>query len=242
MALAARTIQLSRKTQRTNNSTSLTWHSERRLLGRALQAEVEIYGDYQELAYYYAQVLIGSPPQTFSVIADTGSTILSVPCVGCSSCGRHQHPAYDPTRSTTAAAMPCTFSYCSGCSSSGQCQYVQTYAEGSELKGFLVRDRVYLGDSRDAAGGRRLVDGAAVECSSGDGVMGGESHVQALRRLQVNPVPLPLPSSLLEPGHAAYAVDYEVGCSTEENGLFRTQLADGILGLAPSERTLVSAM
>ena len=46
-----------------------------------------IGGDPVEEGYYYTVVHIGTPPQRFSVILDTGSVITAVPCDGCANCG-----------------------------------------------------------------------------------------------------------------------------------------------------------
>lgn len=40
------------------------------------------------------------------------------------------------------------------------------------------------------------------------------------------------------PGGDAFAVDFSFGCQTKETGLFRSQLADGILGLSRGDNTL----
>ena len=62
-------------------------HAPSRLPARALQSgEVPVFGDFRRLAYFYADLYIGSAapaPQRFSVIADTGSSLTAVPCATC---------------------------------------------------------------------------------------------------------------------------------------------------------------
>lgn len=40
--------------------------------------------------YYTTRLWIGSPPQKFALIVDTGSTVTYVPCSTCEQCGKHQ--------------------------------------------------------------------------------------------------------------------------------------------------------
>lgn len=82
-----------------------------------------------EDAEYYGEVYIGSPPQKFTVIYDTGSSNLWVPSKGCTNC-KHGTPAYDSTASTTYAK-------------NGQAFALQ-YGTGS-CQGFLSQDQVSIG-------------------------------------------------------------------------------------------------
>ena len=41
-------------------------------------------------SYYTTRLWIGTPPQEFALIVDTGSTVTYVPCSNCGHCGKHQ--------------------------------------------------------------------------------------------------------------------------------------------------------
>jgi len=41
-------------------------------------------------SYYTTRLWIGTPPQEFALIVDTGSTVTYVPCSTCKQCGKHQ--------------------------------------------------------------------------------------------------------------------------------------------------------
>jgi len=142
----------------------------------------KLYGNMNKYAYYFTDLLIGSPtPQRTSVIVDTGSRLVGFPCKGCDHCGDHLDPAFDIGQSSTAKWLRCGDGCVRGCVE-GQCAYRETYSEGSTISGRWFDDLVELGDS-----------------------------------FQKNP-----------PVHA------RLGCHTNENKLFYTQRANGIMGLAPS--------
>jgi hypothetical protein len=42
------------------------------------------------VSYYTTRLYIGSPPQEFALIVDSGSTVTYVPCATCEQCGNHQ--------------------------------------------------------------------------------------------------------------------------------------------------------
>jgi len=132
-------------------------HSDRINSGRLLTGSSEtvpIFGDFRKLAYFYADLFVGSTSQKFSVIADTGSSLTAVPCKTCTDCGTHQNPKYDPASSASATKVSCSVGTCPGigrCDTDNQCGYSMSYAEGSSLNGKLWRDNVYLGGTE--AGG-----------------------------------------------------------------------------------------
>lgn len=44
--------------------------------------------------YYTTRLYIGTPPQEFALIVDSGSTVTYVPCSSCEQCGNHQVGLY----------------------------------------------------------------------------------------------------------------------------------------------------
>ena len=117
--------------------------SERRR--QLLQVQEKMQGDLIALGYFYAELKVGTPPQTFSLIVDTGSSVTAIPCTGCRDCGLHTNPRFEPESSLTFRQAPCGGSlYCTSCTR-GVCGYRVSYQEGSSYSGFLARDVIRLG-------------------------------------------------------------------------------------------------
>lgn len=138
-----------------------------------------LYGNIDAYAYYFVDLIVGTPPQRVSVILDTGSGVTAFPCKGCGHCGKHIDPLFDISRSSSAHWIKC--GQCPGVCKSGKCNYRQGYTEGSSITGSYFTDMVRLGDA-----------------------------------IQRNP---PVLTTL--------------GCHTNENNLFFTQKANGIMGIRP---------
>mgnify|MGYP002715323967 CR=1 FL=1 len=82
-------------------------------------------------AQYFAEIEIGTPPQQFSVILDTGSSNLWIPSESCTSIACFLHRRYDNTLSTTYKKNGSDFKI--------------QYGSGS-MKGFVSNDVVRIGD------------------------------------------------------------------------------------------------
>ena len=116
-----------------------------------------MYGDYVNLGYYYTYLSLGTPPQKFSVIVDTGSSLTVVPCKGCRNCGNHMDPKWDYAASSTSRVLSCSDPECfvggrGSCSSGTSCPFSVHYTEGSSLSGSTVADEACVGSPEHCAG------------------------------------------------------------------------------------------
>ncbi|XP_055470099.1 pepsin A-5 [Psammomys obesus] len=86
--------------------------------------------NYLDLVYI-GIISIGTPPQEFKVVLDTGSSDLWVPSIYCSSPACAHHKTFNPLRSSTflVSGRPVNIAYGSG-----------------EMSGFLAYDTVKIGD------------------------------------------------------------------------------------------------
>ncbi|CAL8101601.1 unnamed protein product [Prunus armeniaca] len=111
-------------------------HHRRAFDGRRLQrsepnAHMRLYDDLLANGYYSTRVWIGTPPQKFALIVDTGSSVTYVPCSDCQRCGSHQDPRFQPNSSSTYQLVKCNAN-CNCDEEGSKCTYKRQYAEGVE--------------------------------------------------------------------------------------------------------------
>lgn len=147
---------------------------QRRLQASSVQLQVDSAAWGQGV--YTLEVSLGTPSQSFEVVADTGSVLLFVPCTGCSNslCGAHASEPLNTTKSQTYHTISClSFQCLTGMCSGGQCVYYDEYADGSTSQGLLVQDTVGIGplDSEVIFGCENAASGNVWEEPS-DGILG----------------------------------------------------------------------
>ncbi|CAN8267785.1 unnamed protein product [Cochlearia groenlandica] len=108
-------------------------------------AQMKLYDDLLANGYYTTRLLIGTPPQEFALIVDTGSTVTYVPCSTCKHCGKHQDPKFQPELSSSYQSLKCNPDC--NCDDDGKlCVYERRYAEMSSSSGVLSEDLISFGN------------------------------------------------------------------------------------------------
>ncbi|KAF8323933.1 acid protease [Clavulina sp. PMI_390] len=123
---------------------------------RVSTANIPLIDDQNNL--WYGIVTVGTPPISYTVDFDTGSSDFFVPASSCSSCGNHT--LYNPAKSSTAKALSKTFSL--------------AYGDGSTTSGKLYTDRVAIGNliAKNQTIGSATSYSSSFETSTPDGLMG----------------------------------------------------------------------
>ncbi|KAK6258604.1 hypothetical protein SCA6_013078, partial [Theobroma cacao] len=163
------------------NSSRTFSHSRRHLLrsdshSSHPNARMRLYDDLLLNGYYTTRLWIGTPPQRFALIVDTGSTVTYVPCATCEQCGRHQDPKFQPDLSSTYQPVKCNLD-CSCDTDRVQCTYERQYAEMSSSSGVLGEDIISFGNQSELVP-QRAVFGCENEetgdlySQHADGIMG----------------------------------------------------------------------
>ncbi|XP_062094493.1 aspartic proteinase nepenthesin-1 [Humulus lupulus] len=143
---------------------------------------------------FLMQLSIGTPPNAFSAIMDTGSDLIWTQCLPCETCFDQPTPIFDPRNSSSFSKLSCSSQLCealpqSTCSDG--CEYFYGYGDYSSTQGVLATETFAFGDDVKV-----LVNGIGFGCggdNEGDGFSQGAGLVGLGRG------PLSLVSQLKEP-------------------------------------------
>ncbi|KAJ1275358.1 hypothetical protein BS78_05G129400 [Paspalum vaginatum] len=169
---------------------------------------------------------IGTPPQTLTAIADTGSELTWVKCGACSNCTPLGSP-YRPDTSTSFSTLPCSDRLCGAlsasvrtCGSGGAvCEY--TYHYGLELDAHRYT-RGHLGNETFTLGGE-AVPGIAFGCTTmSEGIYGASSGIVGLGRGRLSIV------SQLKAGEFSYCLSDTSTTSPLLFGSLADMTGDGV--------------
>ena len=121
----------------------------RRLSESAVLHRTPVFGSIHEFAYYFADLLVGTPPQIQSVIVDSGSSILAFTCSTCVHCGKHIDVPFQIGDSSSSEWLKCDDKRCfsNKCTLAdgvNHCSYSQNYSEGSSLFGHYISEYIGL--------------------------------------------------------------------------------------------------
>ncbi|WOL12341.1 hypothetical protein Cni_G21107 [Canna indica] len=105
---------------------------------------------------YVARIGLGTPPKSYVVVVDTGSSLSWVQCSPCRVyCHSQVGSVFDPSGSATYRPVSCTSPECDGlesatlnpsaCSMSNVCIYEATYGDSSFSVGYLASDTLSIG-------------------------------------------------------------------------------------------------
>lgn len=140
---------------------------------------------------FLMKLSVGTPPESFSAIMDTGSDLIWTQCLPCSNCFDQSTPIFDPKKSSSFSKLPCSSSLCEALPSStcsDGCEYFYAYGDYSSTEGVLASETFSFGDGS--------VKGIGFGCG-GDNE--GDGFAQGAGLVGLGRGPLSLVSQLKEP-------------------------------------------
>ncbi|KAL7532073.1 hypothetical protein ACHAXR_004412, partial [Thalassiosira sp. AJA248-18] len=197
-----------------------------------------IYPLHAKSGTHHAHIYIGTPPQRQTLIVDTGSRLTAFPChPHCPNCGKHTSKPFHLSASSSHDIVPCD-----------QCKLnlvdfpLEDYFEGDGIGGNSGDGPSLRGTKNELKTNqqrrRNLFPNSCVnnQCELDQRYTEGSSWKAFEVR---DKVWLGLDEKKLAvEEHDKYSVPFVFGCQVSEHGLFKTQYADGIMGLSMYTQTL----
>ncbi|GMH10384.1 hypothetical protein Nepgr_012225 [Nepenthes gracilis] len=91
---------------------------------------------------FLMQLAIGTPPQYYPAIMDTGSDLIWTQCSPCVQCFSQPTPVFDPSKSDSFESLSCSSKFCQDLQSAciGNCYYTYAYGDSSFTIGYMATE------------------------------------------------------------------------------------------------------
>ncbi|RWR85511.1 protein ASPARTIC PROTEASE IN GUARD CELL 1 [Cinnamomum micranthum f. kanehirae] len=110
-----------------------------------------VSGVSQGSGEYFSRVQIGRPPKPLYMVLDTGSDVTWVQCQPCTDCYEQADPVFEPSASSSYAALTCESQPCKSLDvmacRNDTCLYQVSYGDGSYTVGDFVTETLTFGES-----------------------------------------------------------------------------------------------
>lgn len=174
---------------------------------------------YQGYGAHFIDLWIGTPPQRQTVLVDTGSSATAFPCNECNDCGQmhHMDANFNMSGSESFRELNCFECLKGTCDLTEQkCNMHLTYAEGSSWNAIEVSDVVHFGGFHNISNKN---DNSAISVRRHEDDLKYEFSNASENKARI-----------------------KFGCQKEVHGLFKKQLADGILGMSNTAESFWNQM
>ncbi|XP_047328321.1 aspartic proteinase nepenthesin-1 [Impatiens glandulifera] len=104
---------------------------------------------------FLMKLAIGTPPEEFSAIMDTGSDLIWTQCKPCQNCYDQPTPIFDPKKSSSFSQLSCSSKLCGALPAShcrsDSCEYLYAYGDYSSSQGIMATETFSFGGNVSVA-------------------------------------------------------------------------------------------
>jgi len=197
-----------------------------------------IYPLHSRSGTHHAYMYIGSPPQRQTLIVDTGSRLTAFPCQPhCPDCGNHASGHFQLNASLSHSIVTCD-----ECKLSQADFPLEQYFAGDGIGGSSGDGPSLRGAQNNKMNNRRQRNLLPNSCVNGQCTIDQRyTEGSSWKAFEVkDKVWLGSDDETLSlEQHEKFSTPFVFGCQVSENGLFRSQYADGIMGMSMYTQTLV---